>query len=401
MRESFALGQIAGIRIGVNWSVLFIFTVIALGLAGGRLPAAHPGYSWPLYFAVGLLTAVVFFGSLLAHELAHAVVARGHGMPVEGITLWLFGGVARLGQEAPTPRAELRVAAVGPLVSLGLGMVFTGFAWLLALLTGATLATEAVAWLAGINILLALFNSIPAAPLDGGRLLRAFLWWRTGDRLRAVRGASAAGRVMGWALIAFGLYTVLLGAAFSGLWLVLIGGFILAAATAEASQAQMRAALSGVPVREVMSPDPIVVPPDLPLAELLRYPPSGYRHSAFPVVGDGTAMGLVTLDRIRNVPIEERETTRISEVMLSLSDTVTARPGDSVADVLPRMEGDDTGHRVLVFESHGDDAPGKLIGLISPSDINRTLAWLMSASPDARLTDPDQPHRPGQQYPQR
>ncbi|UGY93550.1 site-2 protease family protein [Streptomyces gobiensis] len=385
MRESFALGHIAGIRIGVNWSVLFIFTVIALGLAGGRLPAAHPGHPWPLYIAVGLVTAVVFFGSLLAHELAHAVVARGYGVPVEGIVLWLFGGVARMGQEAPNPRAELRIAGVGPLVSLALGVIFAGFAWLLAGLTGVTLATEAVAWLAGINILLALFNSLPAAPLDGGRLLRAFLWWRTGDRLRAVQGASTAGKVMGWALMLLGLYAVLLGAAFSGLWLVLIGGFILAAATAEASQAQVRDVLSGVPVRDVMSPDPVVAPPGLRLEDFLRDPPAGYRHQSFPVVDEDTPVGLLTLDRVREVVAEGRESALIGDIMLPLSETLTAGPADSVADILPRMEGD-TGGRVLVL-----DDGGRLVGIVSPSDINRAIAWLMSTLPRegaARRTPP-------------
>ncbi|MBV9010545.1 MAG: site-2 protease family protein [Pseudonocardiales bacterium] len=240
MRASFQLGRIAGIRIGVNWSVLVIFVLIAWSLAAARFPADYPQYGNGAYVAAAVLTAVVFFVSLLAHEISHALVARRNGLHVQDITLWLFGGVARLSGEARSPGAELRIAGVGPLVSLLLGVVFLVVAALVRAGGYDGLALAGLAWLGGINIALAVFNVIPAAPLDGGRLLRSVIWWRTGDRLTATRWSSRAGQVFGWALVALGLLTFFTGHGFGGLWLALIGWFLVGAATAENRQATRR-----------------------------------------------------------------------------------------------------------------------------------------------------------------
>src|SRR6266446_1134462 len=223
MRESFSLGRIAGIRIGVNWSVLFIVALLTYGLAAGQFPAAAPGYPRAEYIVAAAVTAVAYLGSLLAHELAHALVARRNGLAVEGITLWLFGGVSRLQGEVPDPGAEVRVAGVGPLVSLILGGVFVLAAWLVHASGAAGVVVAALAWLGFINVVLAVFNAIPAAPLDGGRLLRAVLWRITGDRLKAAAWSARSGQVFGWALVAVGTYLVLAGRDYSWLWFVLLG----------------------------------------------------------------------------------------------------------------------------------------------------------------------------------
>ncbi|MFF3906477.1 site-2 protease family protein [Streptomyces sp. NPDC001848] len=372
MRATIRLGRIAGVRIGVHWSVLLIFGIIAFGLATGRLPQAYPGHTPVVYWLAGLGAAVVFFASLLAHELAHAVVARRNGVAVDDIVLWLLGGVARLKSEASNPAAELRIAGVGPLVSLLLGGLFLLGAWLLDLVSAPRLLVEVVTWLAGINLLLAVFNALPAAPLDGGRLLRAFLWWRTGDRLRATAGAAAAGRVLGWLLVALGLVVFMRGGGFGGLWLALIGWFLIAAATAEGRQAQLRAVLAGVPVRDAMTRDPLTVPAALTVADLLGDPRYRYRHSAFPVRGvDGAPVGLVTLDSARQVPFEKNGTVTVGEVMVPLSRASVAGPEDSLADLLPRME-PGAEHRVLVMDE------SRLVGILSLSDISRTVTWLMN-----------------------
>ncbi|MFF8994571.1 site-2 protease family protein [Streptomyces sp. NPDC014983] len=372
MRATFTLGRIAGVRIGVHWSVLFIFGIIAFGLAQGRLPQVYPGHALVLYWAAGLGAAVVFFASLLAHEVAHAVVARHNGVAVDDIVLWLLGGVARLKSEASSPAAELRIAGVGPLVSLLLGGLFLLGTWLLALVSAPRLLVEVTAWLAGINLLLAVFNALPAAPLDGGRLLRAFLWWRTGDRLRATAGATAAGRGLGWVLVALGLVLFMRGGGFGGLWLALIGWFLIAAATSEGRQAQLRGVLAGVPVRDAMTRDPLTVPAVLPVADMLADPRYRYRHSAFPVTGEGGApAGLVTLDGARQVMPGERATVTVGEVMVPLSRTTVAGPDDSLADLLPRME-PGAEHRVLVLDEGG------LVGILSLSDVSRTVTWLMN-----------------------
>ncbi|NYI06406.1 site-2 protease family protein [Allostreptomyces psammosilenae] len=377
MRPTFVLGRVRGVEVGVNWSVLVVFVLIALGLAQGRLPAAHPGRSAVLYWVVGLVAAVVFFGSLLAHEMAHAVVARREGVEVDGITLWLLGGAARMRAEAGTPGAEVRIAGVGPLVSGVLGVAFTLVAWLLDAASASALVVEAVAWLAGINILLALFNAVPAAPLDGGRLLRAVLWWRTGDRLRATVGATTAGRVLGWALVLLGLYLFLVGPMVNGVWLALIGWFLLAAATVEGRQARVQDALSGIPVRRAMTPEPVNAPADLTVADFLDGPLFRYRHSAFPVTDGGAPVGLVTLHRIRRVPVAERGTTVLADVMRPLAEVATAGPEEPLGDVLPRLESAEE-RRVLVLDD------GALVGIVSPSDVSRTVAWLTSIGPGRR-----------------
>ncbi|MEV6423924.1 site-2 protease family protein [Streptomyces sp. NPDC051662] len=373
MRATFSLGRIAGVRIGVHWSVLVIFFLLALGLAQGRFPQVEPGHSPALYWGAALATSLIFFASLLAHELAHAIVARRNGVQVDDITLWLLGGVARMRSEASNPAAEVRIAGVGPLVSLLLGVLFGLCAWLLHLGHAPGLLLEAVTWLAAINILLALFNSIPAAPLDGGRLLRALLWRRSGDPLRATINASAAGRAFGWLLVAAGFLLFIVTRTFEGLWLSLIGWFLIAAATAEGRQAHFRTLLAGIPVRQAMTPDPVTVQGGLTVAQFLTDPRYRYRFSAFPVVGEGgRAAGLVTLDRARHVPEGQRDSHTVADVMLPLEQVTTAAPDAPLADLLPRIQ-PGAENRVLVLDDH------RVLGIISASDISRTVTWLMAA----------------------
>jgi Zn-dependent protease/CBS domain-containing protein len=373
VRETFSLGRVAGVRVGVHWSVLVIFAIIALGLARGHLPDAYPDHPQWQYWLVGLIAAVVFFASLLAHEVAHSIVAHRNGIGVDSITLWLLGGAARLKDEAASPGAELRIAGIGPLVSLALGALFAGATAVFDASGAAGLATEAVAWLAAINILLAIFNSIPAAPLDGGRLLRAIVWWRTGDRRRATAVATAAGRALGWALLALGAYLFLRGAALSGIWFAVIGWFLIAVATAEGRQAQVQETLGGVPVREAMTPDPVTAPVTTTVQELVEGPLSRRRHAALPVTADdaGHPVGLVTLDRVKQVPTEKRPSTTLADVMVPMSQVTTADPADPLAQIASRLDAAPE-HRVLVLES---DA---LVGIVSPSDVDRTLNWLSS-----------------------
>ncbi|MBZ4019631.1 site-2 protease family protein [Streptomyces purpurogeneiscleroticus] len=379
MKGALALGRIAGVRIGVHWSVLVILVLVTLALAQGRLPESHPGYSAAAYWGVALATAVVFLASLLAHEVAHAIVARRHHVKVEDITLWMLGGVARLRDEASSPRAELRIAGVGPLTSAVLGGVFVGLFLWLDRLPVPQLLTEAVGWLAAVNILLAVFNSLPAAPLDGGRLLRAFLWRRSGDRLKAALGATAAGRFVGWLLVLLGFVSVLFGGDLSGLWLALIGWFMIVTATAEGQQAQLRSTLSGVPVRQVMTPHPATVSATATVQDFLMHLPTGhYRHTAFPVMAsagmDGIPVGLVSVTQIDRTPADRRATTTLGEVMSPLADVATALPGTPVVELLPLLESG--AGRALVLSP----TTGNLLGIVSRSDISRTVSWLMAGA---------------------
>ena len=203
---------------------------------------------------------MAYIGSLLAHELAHSLVARRNGVRVDGITLWLLGGVSRLQGEFPDPGAELRVAGAGPLASLVLGGVFWLLAWGLHEAGVQGVVVAALAWLGFINILLAVFNVIPAAPLDGGRLLQAILWAITKDKLKAAMWSARSGQVFGWALIVIGAYLVLARRDYSWLWFIILGWFLTSAATAENQQAVVQSRLRTVAVRQIMTADPVTAP---------------------------------------------------------------------------------------------------------------------------------------------
>jgi len=369
MQPTFSLGRIGGIRIGVNWSVLFIVALLAYGLAAGQFPAEVPRHPVAEYIVAGVVTAVAYIGSLLVHELAHSLVARRNGIKVEDITLWLLGGVSRLEGEFPDPGAELRVAGAGPLASLLLGGLFLLLAWLVMTAGVRGLVVAALAWLGGINILLAVFNVIPAAPLDGGRLLRAVLWSITKDKLKAAIWSARAGQVFGWILTVVGIYLVLVARDYSWLWFVLLGWFLISAATSENQQAVLQSRLRTVPVREIMTANPVTVPASATVAQFLHDYLPWSRHAAFPVVADSQTVGLVTVKRINQVPAGERGQTTLHDVACPLSEVARAAPDESAADLLPGLNGCADG-RALVFDD------GHLAGIVSPSDISRALERL-------------------------
>ena len=369
MGQSFSLGRIAGIRIGVNWSVLLIVALLAYGLAAGEFPAAAPRHPEAEYIVAGVLTAIAYIGSLLAHELAHSLVARRNGLEVEDITLWLLGGVSRLQGEVRSPGAEVRVAGVGPLVSLILGGAFWLVAWLLHAAGVRGVLVAALAWLGGINIILAVFNVIPAAPLDGGRLLRAVLWRITGDKLKAAVWSARSGQVFGWILVVLAAYLVLARRDYNWIWFALIGWFLISAATSEGQQAMLQSQLRTVPVRQIMTPDPVTVPATSTVAQFLDEYLPRHRHSAFPVVADGQTVGLVTVHRASQVPAAERGRTTLGDVACPLSEVARAAPDEPAADLLPRLHAC-SDNRALVF------ADGHLAGIVSPADLSHALEQL-------------------------
>jgi Zn-dependent protease/predicted transcriptional regulator len=380
MTASFRLGRIAGVPVGVNWSVLIIFVLISWGLSAGNLPAAYPGYPGWAYAVAGIGAAVVFFLGLLAHEVSHALVAIRNGLQVERITLWMFGGVAEIRGEAPNPGAEVRISGVGPLVSLLIGVLFGAAAVAVALTGYEGLLLGALGWLAAINLALAVFNVLPAAPLDGGRLLRAALWKWRGDRTWAAIAAARAGRVFGVVLIALGLLQFLLGSGIGGLWLALIGWFLFGAAGAEERQTRVTESLAEVRVGEVMSAQPQTVPPDLTVADFVDRYLWQHRHTAFPLTESGRPVGLVTMDRIRQVPTDLRRDVRLREVACPADELILATPPEPLNDLLPRLNGCADGRALVVT---GD----QLVGIVSPSDISRAVqhhALRQSAVPARR-----------------
>lgn len=369
MNENISLGRIAGIHVGFNWSLLVVVALIAWSLAAGFFPVEVPGRAAGWYWLAGAVAAVVFLASLLAHELAHSVVAQRSGVRVDGITLWLFGGVSRLSGEVSSARTEALITAVGPLTSLVLGGVFLLLGLGLSAGHAPGLLSVTLNWLGTINLLLAAFNLIPAAPLDGGRILRALVWARTGDRFRATRVASRAGLVFGIILIAYGLFTfAATGNVIGGVWAVFLGWFLLSAARAEETSGLIRQALVGVTVGDVMTPRPIQVPDDLSVEDLLHRFILGYRHSTFPTQGgDGRLTGLVTIAAVKNVSAEARPATRVHEIACPPDQVPSAAPGELLTTLLERLGGGCGEGRALVLQD------GQLVGLVSPSDISRAL----------------------------
>src|SRR3712207_6423236 len=299
MRASISLGRIAGIRVGINASVFLIVAILVFGLATGTLPASYPGRGVAAYVVAGIVGAVLFLASLLAHELAHSLVARRNGIEVDSIVLWLLGGVAQLRGDARTPGADFRIAFVGPLTSLGLAIVFGVAAQGLRWLGVGGLPVGVLAYLAGPNVVLAVFNLIPAAPLDGGRVLRAALWQWRGDRHSAAVNAARAGRILGFVLIAIGVLQVVMGAGLGGLWLALIGWFVVSAASVEEQQARLSGRLAGVAVGQLMTSRPLILDSEMTVNDFVNQVAMTHRFSTYPLVDPaGRLTGLVTLNRV-------------------------------------------------------------------------------------------------------
>ena len=367
MTASVRFGRIAGIPVGASWSALLIAALIAWSLAGSLLPAEVPGLAPAAYWLAGLAGAGLFLGSLLAHEVGHALVARRAGLRVRGITLWLLGGVAQLEDEPASPGDELRVAIVGPAVSLALGVGFGLATAALAALGAPAVAVAVTGWLALGNGALALFNLLPAAPLDGGRVLRGLLWRRHGSRLRASVTATTAGVWVGGGLVAYGLLGAFTGWGVGTLWTALVGWFLVTAARQERDHAVLRHDLGGLRADQVMTPAPAAAPAWFTVDAFLRNYVQPWQAAVLPLRGfDGQAAGVVTAAALESVPPERRHIVRAGDVAISVAELLVVAPGQPVADLAPRLAAGRTVAAVV--------AGGQLLGLITPADLARTTA---------------------------
>ena len=365
MRAQVPLGRVAGIPVGLNWSVLAAFGLFTYLLADGILPSAVPGRSPAAYWATGLGVATLLFLALLAHELAHALTARHHGVEVKGITLWMLGGVTQLGDEAPTARQHLQVAVAGPLVSLVAGTVFAAAAWLADRLDAPGLIVAGLVWLAATNGVLALFNLLPGAPLDGGRVLQALLWMRRGERDRAAVDAARVGRGLGLVLGALGLVEMLATTAqLNGLWLVAIGWFVMSASRAEEAAAERRARLGAIRVIDVMGPPSVALPAEARVTDV-RAQLLAQRQDVFPVIdGLGRLLGLVRADDLRRASPDHDTTGTLGALADPRTASITTTPDELLADLLPRAQ-DVAAVPVLV--------DGRVVALVTQHDLGIAL----------------------------
>jgi Zn-dependent protease/CBS domain-containing protein len=364
-RGGVPIARIAGIRVSADWSVLLICALLAYGVAGGAVPEAVPGTPVWLAWIVGIVAALLLIASLTAHELGHALLARRRGVAVEGIKLWLFGGVAQMKGDWVTGRTEMLVAAIGPAVTLLLTGAFVACSWLLIAIGAPPLVIVVAEWLAAVNLVLLLFNLIPAFPLDGGRILHGFLWGRTKNRLRATVAAARAGRFFAIALIGLGVLDIFFVSAVGGLWLMLIGWFLNNAARGEATGEVARHALEGVLVGDVMSKNPVIVPSWITVELLVDQYVMGHQFTSFPTHSiDGRIDGLVTMRGIKQVPAQQRGSRRAIDIAIPVARVPVARQDEHITDVLKRI-GPSSDGRAMVYDG------GTLVGIVSPSDIAR------------------------------
>jgi Zn-dependent protease/CBS domain-containing protein len=361
---SWRVGRIAGIEIRVDSSWVVIALLITYSMYQ-QTSDLYPELSGGGAVALGIAATVLFFGSVLVHELAHALVSEARGIRVQDITLFLFGGATRARVDTRGPGDEFLIALVGPLTS---GLL-AGLFGILASLGGDVLSRPVagtLGYLAWTNLILAGFNLVPGFPLDGGRLLRAALWRATGSLGRATRVASAAGQAVGWLLVAGGVAWLLAGDLAGGIWFAFIGWFLVQAARSSYQELQLEQMLHAVEAEEVMAGDLVRIPPELSLQEAVDDYFMRYNHGAFPVEEQGRTVGLLTLRGVRRVPREQWSTRRVREHMVPLGDQVLVAPDARMDDVLDKFQ-DGQANRVLVVTD------GEVVGIITPTDLTRWL----------------------------
>jgi Zn-dependent protease len=333
MNNAPQIGRVLGVPLRLHWSVPVLLFLFGYSLGGQTLPAWAPGHSKAAYTLGGLIGALLLLLSLLAHESAHAVTARRKGIPVHDVTLWALGGMTGMGRP-PAPGAAFVVAVSGPLTSLIVGGAALGAGIGLDTGLGWKVPAAVLVWLGWTNLLLGVFNLLPAAPLDGGRVVQAAVWWRTGDRERAERAAGRSGQVLGTLLIALGWIALLRGAV-SGLWLAFVGFLIMIAANLQRQQAALAEAVAGLRAADAMS-TPVETAPDwVKVQSFIDGPTLNTRHSALPLLDfEGHPSGLLHLPQLAKIPTAQRETLRLRDAATPLSQCSTCAPGDLLEDTL-------------------------------------------------------------------
>ena len=386
MRErGIRIGRLFGIQIYLDWSWFFMFILITWNLAS-VFSELHPEWQVFLRWGTALAASLLFFASVLAHELAHSIAARAYGIPVRHITLMLFGGVANIQRDPPSPKAEFLITAVGPVTSIFLGFFFLFAAGLVtrsmaleavqeptAVMAQLGPITTLILWLGPVNLLLGFFNLIPGFPLDGGRILRAILWALTDNLQQATRWAASVGQIVAWGLIIAGI-SMVFGATLpffgsglvNGLWLAFIGWFLNNAALESRRQVVIEDMLEGVPVAKMMHSNPPTVPANITINSLVHDHLMNHDDHAFPVEDDDQLVGLVTLEDVRAIPRGQWDTTYVREVMTPL-DKLATLPTTAEADEALHQLGQLDVRQVPVLEN------GRLVGLVRRRDIMRWL----------------------------
>jgi Zn-dependent protease len=360
-----------GIRVRLDWTWFFLAFLIVWSLSTGYFPANYPGFTFRIYLTMGLVGAIGLFASIVAHEFCHALVGRHYGLPITDIKLFIFGGVAEMHEEPDSAKSEALMAIAGPAASVVIGVVcnlLSGWGssagWPLPI-------TATLSYLGLINIFLAIFNMIPAYPLDGGRVLRALLWGLKRDLRWATRVASRIGSGFGFVLIALGVVSFLGGNFVGGLWSVLIGFFLQSVSSASYQNVLIKEFFKGEPIRKFAKTDLVTVGPELALSSLVENYFYKTFHQLYPVVENDNLMGCISLEDVGRYPREEWERLKVHDVMTSCGPENTVFPETDVSEVLRRMTSERRGRFVIV------DHDGHLLGLVSLKDLMNAISIQM------------------------
>ena len=360
MRNAWRLGKVRGIEIHIDASWLIIFVLVTWTLAGNYFPAQNPNAPLLLNWALAIIASLLFFASVLAHELSHSLVAINQGEKVHNITLFIFGGVAQIGDEPDKPLKEFLIAFVGPLTSIGIGILSYATWWLLK---DISLSFSSIFnYLGFINIALACFNLIPGFPLDGGRILRAIIWGATNNMQLATRVASFSGKVVAFLLIFAGIWFIFTGLTLNGIWMIFIGWFLYNAATSSYRHLKVKDALNEVSVGDLMVTNFDTVSPGMNLQELVDDYILRQRDRSFLVIEDGLVKGIVCLHDIKSIPRERWPATTIGDVMIPQSQLERVSPGDDASVALNKLTSKNI-HQVPVVQEN------RVLGILRRNDI--------------------------------
>lgn len=356
MANGISFGKAFGIPLKLHYSWFIVFALVTWALTVGYFPQAYPLWSVTTSIIAGVITSLFFFGSVLAHELAHSVVAQAAGIKIHSITLFIFGGVSQMTEEPTRPQVEFRMALAGPVTSLIIGGIFLSIYFFLE---GTPEFIKAISfWLGWINFILAGFNLIPGFPLDGGRVLRSLLWWRSGEMLRATKTASNIGRGVGYLFIFVGIGLIFYGSWINGLWLAFIGWFLENAAATSYRQLALLDILKGHTVSELMTQDCPTVPPQTTIQQLVHEQILASGRRCFPVVDKGKIIGLVTIHDVKSIAREQWPHRTVAEIMTPFEKLKSVEPHDDLAKVL-RMLTEYNVNQLPVIKD------GNLLGMIA------------------------------------
>ncbi len=358
---SFRLGRLFGIPLEINPTWLIIFVLVATSLSFSYFPTAYPGRSSLVNVTSGVITALLFFASIIAHELSHSLVARTGGTKVRKVTLFVFGGVAEMEEEPASPGKEFAVAIAGPVASIVIAAVFFTAYLLLGFAGLPDIVWAPFQYLAVINLAVAVFNLLPGFPLDGGRVLRSALWALTNDQLKATLWASRSGQFIGYTMVAGAVLGVLMGT-LDLIWFGLIGWFIAMLAESSYRQQVVKTTLEGVPISSLMSSDPVIAPGSITLDQLVEDFFLGGRHSRYPVEMDGSVVGLISLSDVKRVPREEWPNTQVFDVADRDLERLLVDANESAEAVFSRLAAQEPGALLVAKD-------GRLVGILTRADV--------------------------------